>query len=577
MAAALFPEPSTLRSRCLSPLPWERRGELLHGELVPAPALLRIGDPRKRGPARRSRATGRAAGGGGALALRPLRRFRPARPVRRRRRRWGAAPVSAPKPRSADPLWAPPPPPRRAAWTLASGPSGPGPSPRSARRAPGSWLVEPRATSSRVPSGTHPCARRVAWELGRKPGRLRSPGGGAKEATLILGQRGHGRPSWGHHGPPRRCPADRARMWPPRAAPVQWCVRLLSTSSSGLSPPGGTKMQDPWQLARVPGPRHPFLGPQSHLKGGAGELSLREGPGTLSDGRLEGLGLPWDQLLPEGQAKLARSSEGSSARTCGCPDPGEHSSAWGEFEGFRESSPKSKQFSQSLGFLEKSSEPPLPRAASDQEEQGSLQPHQGGPDQTGNAAVIPSESIRSYEKIFKFAFQELLVGSSPEGVSTLNHCLEMNHEETADLGPTQEPFCPESRKLWRALQKPPDTSTFRGLWNESRCRDNFFLVLGIDAAQKSLSRGGGPGLEGLALTEPEEPQGVTPHWNPCSALIQTQLSGTPSHRQGALITCSLFLKKTPFLGHMQHLTSPRKKKLFTPHSLARMLFKSDVC
>ncbi|XP_004376867.1 uncharacterized protein CLBA1 [Trichechus manatus latirostris] len=334
-------------------------------------------------------------------------------------------------------------------------------------------------------------------------------------------------------------------------------------------------MQDLRQLGGAPGHGHPFLGPGSHLEGGAGELSVHEAPGTLSNGRLEGTRLHWDRPRLD---RLPRPSEGSSACTGSCPDPGEHSSTWGEFECFRESSAKAEQFSQPHGLLEGSPDPPLPRAASDQEKRGSLRPPQGGPDQTGNAAVTPSEPILSYEKIFKFAFQEIPVQPAREDVSTLDRCLEMSSEETAGLGPTHEPFCPESRKLWRALQNTPNLSTSRGLWNESRCRENFFLVLGIDAAQKRLLGGGGPGLEVPALTEPEEPlDGSSRRWNPCSALIQTRLSGSPSGRQGGLSAYSLFLKKSPVPGHARYLTMPRGKRLFTPRSLARMLFKSDVC
>ncbi|XP_008572497.1 PREDICTED: uncharacterized protein C14orf79 homolog [Galeopterus variegatus] len=272
---------------------------------------------------------------------------------------------------------------------------------------------------------------------------------------------------------------------------------------------------------------------------------------------------------PEAATGERRSAEERAVARVGaarrCPDPGEHSSAWGEFEGFRESSAKSEQFSRSLGLLERPAPAP--------EERGSPQPQPGGV--TGAAALPPSQPILSYENIFKFAFQEITVQQSTEDVSTLDHFLEISGEKS-DLASVHK-LCSESRKLWRALQSTDTTSASRHLWSESRCQENYFLVLGIDAAQKILSGGQGHILEGSSLKEPEELLAVGSfRLHHCRALVQTTLSGTPGSRHGSLITYSLFLK-TPLQGNRQHITIPRKKKIFTPRNLKMMFFNSDVC
>lgn len=183
--------------------------------------------------------------------------------------------------------------------------------------------------------------------------------------------------------------------------------------------------------------------------------------------------------------------------------------------------------------------------------------------------------ILNYENIFRFAFQEVPVQQTTEDVSTLDLFLEISSEEKPGLGSVHK-LCSESRKLWRALQNTDTTLTSQCLWSESRCQENYFLVLGIDAAQKSLSGGQGHTAEGPDLKEPGDPSAHGFRLHRCRALIQTKLSGTPGGRQGSLITYSLFLK-TPFHGNTQHITFPRKKKMFPPRNLKMMLFNSNVC
>uniref|UniRef100_A0A452VKQ7 Aftiphilin clathrin-binding box domain-containing protein n=1 Tax=Ursus maritimus TaxID=29073 RepID=A0A452VKQ7_URSMA len=238
--------------------------------------------------------------------------------------------------------------------------------------------------------------------------------------------------------------------------------------------------------------------------------------------------------------------------------------AWGEFEGFQESSSKSEQF---FPNFERPERPPHPRrqtVASTQKERGSRQPPQGGPGMApGAQAASPC-----YEDVFRFVFQEVPAEQATEGVSPLDSIL-----EPALLG---SGLASESRRLWRALQNTNSTSASRCLWSESRCQENLFLVLGIDAAWKSLSGDPGHTLECSDLKEPEELGVPTFRLQPCRALIQTKLSGTSGGRQGSLLACSLFLK-TPLCRNGQHITVPWKKKIFSPRNLKMTLFNSDIC
>ncbi|KAB1277429.1 Uncharacterized protein Cadr_000006548 [Camelus dromedarius] len=225
----------------------------------------------------------------------------------------------------------------------------------------------------------------------------------------------------------------------------------------------------------------------SELAEEAGEVSKDSGA-SPAPGRQSGDAGQWAKtcsLLPSsgGAARVSGRGEGLPTRSVGGPDPGERSGAWGEFEGFRESSAKSEQFSRSFELPERPAETQLPRTTSAPKEYGSRQPHQGGPWATGTATISPSELLLSYENIFKFAFQEVPIQQVTEAVSTLDGFLEASKEEAPGLEPVQT-LCSESRKLWRALQNSKTILTSQCLWSESRCQENFLLVLGIDAAQK---------------------------------------------------------------------------------------------
>lgn len=319
-------------------------------------------------------------------------------------------------------------------------------------------------------------------------------------------------------------------------------------------------MQGPQELGGEPGQTLP-RGSLSGRAEEAGEVALHQASGESDadevPGRQSAASVEWGRtrshLRPSaGEASVSGFSKGFSACTSGGPDPGEHSSAWGQFEGFRESSATFERFSQSFELPESAAAPQPPRTAAAQEECGSQQSHEGGPWVTGAAASSPSEPILSYENIFRFAFQEVPVQQVTEDVPTLPHLLEIGGEEP-DLGSAHK-CCPESRKLWRALQSADGTATSRCLWRESRCQENFLFVLGVDAAQ-TLSGGQGHGSDGSDLWEPAEVGVSSLRLHSCRALIQT---------------------KTPFCGHGRCITVPRRK-LFSPRNLKMTLFHSDVC
>ncbi|MBZ3888613.1 hypothetical protein SUZIE_198830 [Sciurus carolinensis] len=278
--------------------------------------------------------------------------------------------------------------------------------------------------------------------------------------------------------------------------------------------------------------------------------------------------------LPVPGGKANSSPAGEGLPTCSCPDPGELSSTWGEFEGFQESSAK-PGLPQSLELLERPTDP-QPLGTPALKECGSQLPHQGGSGATGTTSHPSSEVFLWYENIFRFAFQEVTVEQVPEDVSTLDHLLEMSSEEDPGLASAHR-LCSESRTFWRALQNTSTMSASRCLQSQSHCQEKLFLVLGIEAAQKSLSRDQGHISEDSDLKGPEELLAVsTFHLHHCRALIQTKLSGTPGHRQGSLIAYSLFLK-TPLHGNGRYITSPQNKKVFPPRNLKLAFFNRDVC
>ncbi|OWK08887.1 hypothetical protein Celaphus_00015582 [Cervus elaphus hippelaphus] len=166
-------------------------------------------------------------------------------------------------------------------------------------------------------------------------------------------------------------------------------------------------------------------------------------------------------------------------------------------------------------------------------------------------------------------FSEVPVPQAPEGISTLDHFLETRNEENSGLESVHK--LSESRKLWRALHNTRTATISRCVWSESRSRENFLPVLGVDAAQKRVGRPkmSWPGASGRGI-----PEGTCAR--PDRSLLSWQLSGTPGGGQGSLITYSLFLK-TPVHGNGQYITIPRKKKIFSPRNLKLTLFNSDIC
>ncbi|KAL1764872.1 hypothetical protein HispidOSU_028175 [Sigmodon hispidus] len=313
------------------------------------------------------------------------------------------------------------------------------------------------------------------------------------------------------------------------------------------------------------------------------DLEQERGEGSLhhSAGEQSGDGLERRRIccsgpltLPAVKASSSRLEEGLPTCTVSCPHPGELNGGWGEFEGFRESSAKTEEFSQSFELLGRTAQHPPLRTPSIPKEHGSCQVQQSGPWVTGTAAGPSSESILSYEKVFRFAFQEVPVEQTTEDICSLDRFLEMSSEENAGLASVPR-LCSESRKLWRALQNTDTVSASWCLWSESHCRETLFPVLGVDTAQKSLSAGQGHVLEGSDLRKSEELLAVSSfRLHHCKALIQTKLSGTSGSRQGSLITYSLFLK-TPLQGNGHYITIPQKK-IFTPRNL-KMAFFNDVC
>uniref|UniRef100_A0A8C0PX32 Clathrin binding box of aftiphilin containing 1 n=1 Tax=Canis lupus familiaris TaxID=9615 RepID=A0A8C0PX32_CANLF len=148
----------------------------------------------------------------------------------------------------------------------------------------------------------------------------------------------------------------------------------------------------------------------------------------------------------------------------------------------------------------------------------------------GGRAHSRSQLALSYADVFRFAFQEVLVPQAAEGISPLDHVLDASGEGKPGCEPVHT-LCSESRELWRALQNTNGMSASRCLWSKSRCQENFFLVLGIDAAQKDLSGDLGHIPECSDLKEPEE-AGAPSRLQPCRALIQTKVSRPPGQARG---------------------------------------------
>lgn len=166
--------------------------------------------------------------------------------------------------------------------------------------------------------------------------------------------------------------------------------------------PGDTNMQGLRELGGELGGMPLLSGSLSDLLGEAGEVALcqasedsraNEAAGSRSPADVEGL-RKGSQLSPAPEARISGLSGGFSTCTTLGPDPVEHSNAWGEFEGFRESSAKSEQFSQSFELPERATAAQSSRPAS-HKQHGSQPPPQGGPWVTGTAAISPSEVLIS--------------------------------------------------------------------------------------------------------------------------------------------------------------------------------------
>ncbi|XP_032965409.1 uncharacterized protein CLBA1 isoform X3 [Rhinolophus ferrumequinum] len=287
-------------------------------------------------------------------------------------------------------------------------------------------------------------------------------------------------------------------------------------------------MEGPQELGGEPG-QMPLLSRfLSDLAEVAGEVSLHQAsedsgasevPGRQSVAHVEWVRIRSHLPPSDGEAKISGLNEGFSTYTSSGLDPGEHSGAWGQFEGFQESSAKFEQYSQFFELPERAAAPEPPRTASAHKECGFQQLHQGGPWVTGTAAISPSEPILSYEDVFRFAFQEVPVQQVTDDVPTLRHLLEIGLEEPG-LGSAHR-CCSESRKLWRALQSTNSMATSHCLWRESHCQANFLPVLGVDAAQ-NLSGGQGHDSEGSKLREAAEVGVSSLRVHGCRALIQTK-------------------------------------------------------
>ncbi|XP_012912758.2 uncharacterized protein CLBA1 [Mustela putorius furo] len=329
-------------------------------------------------------------------------------------------------------------------------------------------------------------------------------------------------------------------------------------------------MQGQRQRDAAPGQAPPPRGSPSDPAAGAGAAPVSLRPAS------EGRGA---SRAPGGRAgagaqrrcgeRLSGAREGPSPCPARGPDPAEPGSAWGEFEGFRDASAQSEQFSPNL---ERPERPPRPRrqtVASTQKERGARQPAQRGPGVPGAAGGAPREPPHSSEDVFPCVFQDAPVPQATDGVSPLNRILEAPGWESG------QQLCPESRRLWRALQSPDGASASRCPWSGSRCQENLFLVLGIDAAQKNPSGDLGHILECSDLKRSDDLGAPAFSLQPCRAVIQTELPGTSGSRQGGLLACSVFLK-TPLPRNGQYITIPWKK-MFNPRKLKMTLFNSDVC
>jgi hypothetical protein len=248
--------------------------------------------------------------------------------------------------------------------------------PRTPQAFPYRTLFGPQATPLRW-TGHGVCRRSQAAVQGLSP---RARGCWLHSGTWTLPRSHTVQDSRGTR-PPGPCPTQRTARQP-WAAPAQQ-LYVSRAASHQVCWPECTEMQGRQEMGGES---------VSDFVGELGEVSHQASGGQNSDGsKRVGICCYDPLLLPGGKISSSRLGEGHPTCTTSCPDPGELSSGWGEFEGFRESSARSEQLSQSLELLERPTESQSQRTSSISKECGSLQPHRGGPWVTGTAAAPSSE------------------------------------------------------------------------------------------------------------------------------------------------------------------------------------------
>ncbi|XP_074443039.1 uncharacterized protein CLBA1 [Larus michahellis] len=259
----------------------------------------------------------------------------------------------------------------------------------------------------------------------------------------------------------------------------------------------------------------------------------------------------------------------------------EPSSSWGDFEGFREPLDKSERFGHNLEVLVKSTK--TSRGDTDLNSghcsasaghffcEPSL--HSG----IREASSSLNEANHSYEDIFKLGFPEVSVSQSRESIRSLDQVLDTDNEDVAIPELMKNELCIDSGNIWRTLRDFDNAPSLRHPWSKSHCQENLMSVLGIDANQKDFSESQDDIFEESNVKDNEDFRLDGFSINDCKALIQTKLSVSPDSRHSHLFTCNLFLKTTSSNGHMQYITIPRKKHIFTTHNLKMKFFSSDVC
>lgn len=170
----------------------------------------------------------------------------------------------------------------------------------------------------------------------------------------------------------------------------------VSRAPSHLCAPRDSNMQDPRERGGEPGQTLPLSWPPSDFAEEAGKdppcQASEDSGASGAPGRHCGADAecvrtrphlpPWD-----GEACTSGLSEGFATCAAGGLDAVEHSSAWGEFESFQESSAKSEQLlSQSFELQERAKAPQQPRTVFAQKDHSSQQPRQGG-----TVTVSPAE------------------------------------------------------------------------------------------------------------------------------------------------------------------------------------------